>query len=76
MAQKHAINWNQDFFIFFRIVVSEFLNFLSLPLLTGFWSERFESQSYLYNPNYPINIPCGKKPEYPEKTHDFRQRVD
>ena len=25
---------------------------------------------------HPINFPCGKKQEYPEKTHDFRQSVD
>jgi hypothetical protein len=23
-----------------------------------------------------LSIPCGRKPEYPEKTHDFRQSVD
>ena len=28
------------------------------------------------NPTHPVNIPCGRKPEYPEKTHDFRQSVD
>jgi hypothetical protein len=22
-------------------------------------------------PTHPVNIPCGTKPEYPEKTHDF-----
>ena len=25
---------------------------------------------------HPVNILCRRKPEYPEKTHDFRQRVD
>ena len=25
-------------------------------------------------PTHPVNIPRGRKPEYPEKTHDFRQR--
>ena len=25
---------------------------------------------------HPVNLPCGKKLEYPEKTHDFRQSVD
>jgi hypothetical protein len=25
---------------------------------------------------HPVNIPCGRKPEYPGKTHDFRQSVD
>ena len=24
----------------------------------------------------PVDFPCGKKPEYPEKTHDFQQSVD
>jgi hypothetical protein len=27
-------------------------------------------------PTHPVNIPFGRKPEYPEKTHDFRQSVD
>jgi hypothetical protein len=25
---------------------------------------------------HPVNFPCGRKPEYPEKTHDFRPSVD
>ena len=25
---------------------------------------------------HPVNFPCGRKPERPEKTHDFRQSVD
>ena len=25
---------------------------------------------------HPVNFPCGRKPENPEKTHDFRQSVD
>jgi hypothetical protein len=25
---------------------------------------------------HPVNFPCGRKPELPEKTHDFRQSVD
>jgi hypothetical protein len=24
---------------------------------------------------HPVNFPCGRKPEHPEKTHDFRQSV-
>ena len=27
-------------------------------------------------PNPPCQLPCGRKPECPEKTHDFRQSVD
>ena len=25
---------------------------------------------------HPVNFPCGRKPEYPEETHDFQQSVD
>jgi hypothetical protein len=25
---------------------------------------------------HPVNFACGRKPEHPEKTHDFRQSVD
>jgi hypothetical protein len=25
---------------------------------------------------HPVNFACGRKPERPEKTHDFRQSVD
>jgi hypothetical protein len=25
---------------------------------------------------HPVNFPCGRKLEHPEKTHDFRQSVD
>jgi hypothetical protein len=25
---------------------------------------------------HPVNFPCGRKPERPEKTQDFRQSVD
>jgi hypothetical protein len=25
---------------------------------------------------HPVNFTCGRKPEYSEKTHDFRQSVD
>jgi hypothetical protein len=26
--------------------------------------------------HHPANLHCGRKPEHPEKTHDFRQSVD
>ena len=29
-----------------------------------------------YHLSHPVNFPCGGKPEYPEKTRDFRQSVD
>ena len=27
-------------------------------------------------PNPPCQLPCGRTPVHPEKTHDFRQSVD
>jgi hypothetical protein len=30
----------------------------------------------MFIPTHPVNFPCGRKPERPEKTHDFRQSVD
>ena len=30
----------------------------------------------LFNKIHIVNFPCGRKPEYPEETHDFRQSVD
>jgi hypothetical protein len=30
----------------------------------------------MFIPTHPVNFPCGRKPEQPEKTHDFRQSVD
>ena len=29
-----------------------------------------------YYLTHPVNFPCGRKPDYAEKTHDFRQSVD
>ena len=29
-----------------------------------------------YHLTHPLNFPCRRKPEYPEKTRDFRQSVD
>jgi hypothetical protein len=43
----------------------------------------FLQQLWYYFPNYSMfilthhdNFPCGRKPERPEKTNDFRQSVD
>jgi hypothetical protein len=30
----------------------------------------------MFIPTHPVNFPCGRKPEHPEKTHDFWQSVD
>ena len=55
---------------------------LRAPLTATLWlmsdhraQLRWKSHSE-NNPNHPVIIPYGKKPEYPKKTHDFRQSVD
>ena len=63
-------------FVPFRNEVSEFLIFKFISFNRSLIRKVSESKSYLNNPNYSVNIPCGKKPEYPEKTHDVRQSVD
>jgi hypothetical protein len=30
----------------------------------------------MYILTHPVNFPCGRKPECPEKTHDIRQSID
>jgi hypothetical protein len=48
-------------------------------LMTHVWSRSTvaakESVRRLI-PTHPVNIPCGRKPGYPQKTHDFRQDLD
>jgi hypothetical protein len=59
------------------------MRFTSSITLT--WLFTYPRLLYLYNNcditfltvfilTHPVNFPCGRKPEYPEKTHDFRQR--
>jgi hypothetical protein len=48
---------------------------LDYSYLQQLWYYLIYFPNYVY-PNPPVNIPCGRKPERPEKTHDFRQSVD
>ena len=45
--------------------------------LTNLYLQFFLSLFFLtIYPNPPCQLPCGRKPENPEKTHDFQQSVD
>jgi hypothetical protein len=53
--------------------------FLRAPLAATLWlmsnhgaQLRWKGQLGANTPTHPVNIPCWRKPEYPEKTHDFR----
>jgi hypothetical protein len=57
--------------------------FLRTPLVATLWlmsdhgtQLRWKGQVGGLNPTHNVNFPCGKKPEHPEKTHDFQQSVD
>ena len=58
----------------FALLETQYIN--GRKPLTGLIRKLSEGQSFFYNPNYPVNFPCGWKPEYPEKTYSFRQSVD
>ena len=54
------------------IVPSTLTNQLSYLRLQFFIIIIFQLLSTIY-PNPPCQLPCGRKPENPEKTHDFRR---
>ena len=58
------------------ITVHTYYFLFSLP--TKAWSPQ-QSEPITVGPYYlshPVNFPCGRKPEYPEKTQDFQQSID
>ena len=54
------------------------LYYISIPntLAIYVYSFLLSLFSLAIYPNPPCQLPCGRKPENPEKTHDFRQSVD
>ena len=51
-------------------------NLFSFPTRAGSPQQREPITVGPYYLTHPVNFPCGRKPEYPKKTHDFRQSVD
>ena len=64
---KSSIEWFIYFFFFFNF---------SFATRAGSPQQREPITVGPYYLTHPVNFPCGRKPEYPEKTHDFRQSVD
>jgi hypothetical protein len=62
----------------FAEVVREFEVFiyLALPTRAGSPQQHMPITVGPFCLTHPVNFPCGRKPEYPEETHDFRQSVD
>jgi hypothetical protein len=55
------------FFVFF---------YLALPTRAGSPQQHMPITVGPFCLTHPVSFPCGRKPEYPEETHDFRQSVD
>ena len=52
------------------------LFYLALPTRAGSPQQHMPITVGPFCLTHPVNFPCGRKPEYPEETHDFRQSVD
>jgi hypothetical protein len=50
--------------------------YLALPTRAGSPQQHMPITVGPFYLTRPVNFPCGRKPEYPGKTHDFRQSVD
>ena len=50
--------------------------YLALPTRAGSPQQHMPIIVGPFYLTHPVNFPCGRKPEYPGKTHDFRQSVD
>jgi hypothetical protein len=50
--------------------------YLTLPTWAGSPQQHMPVTVGPFYLTHPVNFPCGRKPEYLEKTHDFRQSVD
>ena len=50
--------------------------YLALPTRAGSPQQHIPITVGPFCLTHPVNFPCGRKPEYPEETHDFRQSVD
>jgi hypothetical protein len=50
--------------------------YLALPTRAGSPQQHMPITVGPFCLTHPVNFPCGRKPEYPEETHNFRQSVD
>jgi hypothetical protein len=74
-------SWLRNCEIFKWNIFSEFPHILFIYLFSFANQGRVTTTAYAnycgpFYLTHPVNFPCGRKPEYPGKTHDFRQSVD
>jgi hypothetical protein len=53
-----------------------FIFYLALPTRAGSPQQHMPITMGPFCLTHSVNFPCGRKPEYPEETHDFRQSVN
>ena len=59
----------------FQWPLTQYYAYLLKPKLAIFTTTEIYFPTCVY-PNPPCQLPYGRKPEHPERTHDFRQSVD
>ena len=63
-------------YIQITVRICYFFIYSSLPTGAGSPQQHVPITLGPYYLSHPVNFPCGRKPEYPEKTQDFQQSVD
>ncbi len=60
---------------YFSVIFTPFI-YLTSPTRAGSPQQLMPITVGPHYLTHPVNFPCGRKPEYPEKTHDLPQSVD
>jgi hypothetical protein len=79
VPSKHIYFANWEFCVVWPTRISfldVFFIYLALPTRAGSPQQHKPITVGPFYLTHPVNFPCGRKPEYPGKTHDFRQSVD
>jgi hypothetical protein len=75
---RHDCRFNSvsNVFLFVSRLFIYLFIYLALPTRAGSPQQHMPITVGPFCLTHPVNFPCGRKPEYPEETHDFRQSVD
>jgi hypothetical protein len=63
--------YDRVFYLFIYLFI-----YLALPTRAGSPQQHMPITVGPLTLTHPVNFPCGRKPEYQGKTHDFRRSVD
>jgi hypothetical protein len=75
-TRELKITLSRNYFNFSASNLFIYLFYLALPTRAGSPQQHMPITVVPFCLTHPVNFPCGRKPEYPEETHDFRQSVD